>query len=38
MTYCETMLKGKGSYDHALKIVEQLFAAFPQSIHDITLS
>ena len=36
MTYCETMLKGKGSYDHALKIVEQLFAAFPQSIHNIT--
>ncbi|MGR2707253.1 tyrosine-type recombinase/integrase [Pseudomonas sp. AU10] len=36
MTYCETMLKGKGSYDHAIKIVDQLFAAFPQSIHDIT--
>ncbi|MDR7285703.1 integrase [Pseudomonas corrugata] len=36
MTYCETLLKGKGSYDHAIKIVDQLFAAFPQSIHDIT--
>lgn len=36
VTYCETMLKGKGSYDHAIKIVDQLFAAFPQSIHDIT--
>nr|WP_315445754.1 site-specific integrase [uncultured Pseudomonas sp.] len=36
MTYCETLLKGKGSYDHAIKIVAQLYAAFPQSIHDIT--
>ncbi|SFX44603.1 site-specific integrase [Pseudomonas sp. NFACC36] len=36
MTYCETLLKGKGSYDHAIKIVDQLYAAFPQSIHDIT--
>jgi integrase len=36
MTYCETLLKGKGSYEHAIKIVDQLFAAFPQSIHDIT--
>ncbi|SDZ28655.1 hypothetical protein SAMN03159453_03020 [Pseudomonas sp. NFIX28] len=36
MTYCETLLKGKGSYDHAIKIVNQLFAVFPQSIHDIT--
>jgi integrase len=36
MTYCETMLKGKGSYDHALKIVEHLGRHFTQSIHEIT--
>jgi integrase len=36
MVYCETMLKGKGSYDHALKIVEHLGRHFTQSIHDIT--
>lgn len=36
MTYCETMLKGKGSYDHALKIVEHLGKHFWQPIHDIT--
>ncbi|CRM90581.1 hypothetical protein [Pseudomonas sp. 22 E 5] len=24
MIYCETMFKGKGSYNHALKIVEHL--------------
>lgn len=36
MTYCESRLKGKGSYHHALQLVEQLAAAFPQPIHDIT--
>lgn len=36
MTYCETMLKGKGSYDHALKIVEHLGKHFTQPIHEIT--
>ncbi|WP_339546659.1 tyrosine-type recombinase/integrase [Pseudomonas sp. RA_35y_Pfl2_P32] len=36
MTYCETMLKGKGSYDHALKIVEHLGRHFTQPIQDIT--
>jgi integrase len=36
MTYCETMLKGKGSYDHALKIVEHLGRHFTQPIHEIT--
>lgn len=36
MTYCESLLKGKGSYDHAIQTVEQLAHAFPQSIHDIT--
>jgi integrase len=36
MTYCETMLKGKGSYDHALKIVEHLSRYFTQPIHEIT--
>lgn len=36
MTYCESMLKGKGSYDHALKIVEHLGRHFTQPIHDIT--
>jgi integrase len=34
--YCESHLKGKGSYAHAIQIVEQLAIAFPQSIHDIT--
>ena len=32
MTDCETMLKGKGSYDHALKIVEHLGRHFTQLI------
>lgn len=36
MTYCETMLKGKGSYNHALKIVEHLGRHFTQPIHEIT--
>lgn len=36
MTYCESMLKGKGSYDHALKIVEHLGRHFTQPIHKIT--
>ncbi|GFM77539.1 integrase [Pseudomonas cichorii] len=36
MTYCESHLKGKGSYDHAIQIVEQLAQAFPQPIHEIT--
>ncbi len=36
MTYCDSHLKGKGSYTHAVQIVEQLAHAFPQSIHDIT--
>ena len=36
MTYCETMLKGKGSYDHALMIVEHLGKHFTQPIHEIT--
>ncbi|MVV47487.1 site-specific integrase [Pseudomonas sp. PB120] len=36
MTYCETMLKGKGSYDHALKIVEHLGRHFTKPIHEIT--
>ncbi|WP_460127839.1 tyrosine-type recombinase/integrase [Pseudomonas sp. H1_D05] len=36
MTYCETMLKGKGSYDHALKIVEHLGRHFTQPIDEIT--
>lgn len=36
MIYCETMLKGKGSYDHALKIVEHLGRHFTQPIHEIT--
>ncbi|KPZ15243.1 Shufflon-specific recombinase [Pseudomonas amygdali pv. ulmi] len=33
---CDSHLKGKGSYTHAVQIVEQLAHAFPQSIHDIT--
>ncbi|EIK93290.1 site-specific recombinase, phage integrase family protein [Pseudomonas sp. M47T1] len=36
MTYGETMLKGKGSYGHALKIVEHLGRDFTQPIHEIT--
>ncbi len=36
ITYCETMLKGKGSYDHALKIVEHLGRHLTQPIHEIT--
>lgn len=36
MIYCETMLKGKGSYEHALKIVEHLGRHFTQPIHEIT--
>jgi integrase len=36
MTYCESRLKGKGSYNHALQLVEQLGAAFPQPIDQIT--
>lgn len=36
MTYCETMLKGKGSYQHALKVVEHLGRHFTQPIQDIT--
>ncbi len=36
MTYCESRLKGRGSYHHSLMLVEQLGVAFPQPIHDIT--
>lgn len=36
MIYCETMLKGKGSYNHALKIVEHLGSHFTQPINQIT--
>ena len=36
MTYCETMLKGKGSYQHALKVVKHLGRHFTQPIQDIT--
>ncbi|MEF9673434.1 shufflon-specific recombinase [Pseudomonas sp. PCH446] len=36
MTYCESLLKGKGSYAHAIQIVEQLAHAFPKLIHQIT--
>ncbi|AZF11664.1 Integrase [Pseudomonas sp. R2-37-08W] len=36
MIYCETMLKGKGSYNHALKIVEHLGRHFTQPINEIT--
>ncbi|MFP6860770.1 tyrosine-type recombinase/integrase [Pseudomonas sp.] len=36
MTYCESRLKGKGSYHHALQLVEQLSLSFPQPIQDIT--
>lgn len=40
MMYCETMLKGKGSYDHALKIVEHLgrhFTLIGVSLSDLIL-
>ncbi|MBH3394929.1 site-specific integrase [Pseudomonas kermanshahensis] len=36
MSYCESLLKGKGSYAHAIQIVEQLAHAFPQPIKQIT--
>ena len=36
MTYCESRLKGKGSYYHALQLVEQLSLAFPQPLDEIT--
>lgn len=36
MIYSETMLKGKGSYNHALKIVEHLGRHFTQPINEIT--
>ncbi len=36
MTYCESRLRGKGSYHHALQLVEQLALSFPQPIHEIT--
>ncbi|HFE9964437.1 TPA: tyrosine-type recombinase/integrase [Pseudomonas aeruginosa] len=36
MTYCDSRLKGKGSYDRAIGLVEQLSHSFPQPIHDIT--
>ncbi len=35
-TYCESRLKGKGSYYHALQLVEQLSLAFPQPLDEIT--
>lgn len=36
MSYCQARLLGKGSYHHALQLVEQLSKAFPQPIQDIT--
>ncbi|MGU9852566.1 hypothetical protein ACU680_17485 [Pseudomonas koreensis] len=36
MIYCETMLKGKGSYNNALKIVEHLGKHLTEPIHEIT--
>ena len=36
MSYCQARLTGRGSYGHALQIVEQLAKAFPQPIQDIT--
>lgn len=36
MICCKTKLKGKGSYNHALKIVEHLGRHFIQPIHEVT--
>jgi hypothetical protein len=36
MAYRESRLRGKGSYEHALVMIQQLALAFPQPIHEIT--
>lgn len=36
LAYCESVLKGRGSYEEALRTVRRLGRDFPMPIHDIT--